>query len=270
MARATRPEVGQIEVDDRLKWRYPNGTLGEARVLAVRGYPEGSEAGPGVSFIDTAHKARDVAFAWITHWRGRKLPTMKTTTGISSVVTNPEAQLDLTLTKEESKVATKKKAAPKGQPQMKSRKSLDEMSESHRAHVEKWTPHVENLKAVFVWTAVSCIPGRGVEGPYFVAIKRGDKDYAIVEYNTQTQRVNKILDDGFETSSAMMEAFKEWRKVAKERRAAVRGTAKAKRPAKAASTTPKAKPTRKRAATTKAKPTRKRTPRAPRATAAAK
>ncbi len=268
MPRTKRPEIGQIEQGDKLRWRYPNGITERATVLKVRSYPEESSAGPGVSFVDTAHKFRDVAFAWLTHWRGRRLPGVPFEPGVDSEFEQVEVeQTDLSLIKEETQVATKKAAA---MPKMKSRKSLGEMSESHRAHVERWDPHIEKLKAEFVWIAVSCLPGRGVEGPHFVAIKRGAKDYAIVEYDTEKQTRPKVLDDGFETSSAMMEAFKEYRKLARTRRNDVKAKTATKRPAKKAPAKKTATPRkraaakkpapRKRPAPTAKRPTRKRAP----------
>lgn len=182
------------------------------------------------------------------------------------------------------KAATKKRAAPKTKakateakateakatakrlpkPKASTRKSLEEMSQSHREHIQKWDPHLENLKAVFVWVAVARISGRKVTGPHYVAIKRGSKDYAIVSYDTEKQikvTPKLVLVDGFETSAAMMEAFKEYRTKARAERAASK-TPKATKPPKrttkpkaprATSTKKKAakKPARRKAATKK-------------------
>jgi hypothetical protein len=125
------------------------------------------------------------------------------------------------------------------------RKSLDDMSEAHRAHIEKWDPHLSALRGQHVWAAVSRTPGRGVEGPVYVAVKRGPKDYVIVDYDTAKMvkvTPKRVLADGFESSGALMEAFKEYRQMAKDARAA------------AGSTKPKAKPK------ANAKPTRKAPP----------
>lgn len=142
-------------------------------------------------------------------------------------------------TKAASKKAPAKKPAKKQVP-AGSRKSLDEMSESHRAHVERWLPHQENLKAEFVWIAVRRYPERKQEGPHYVAIKRGDKDYAIVSYDTSKPKpITKkdVLDEGFTSSRAMLEAFSRYRQIAREERKALSGTpasAKAKAAAKKA------------------------------------
>ncbi len=123
------------------------------------------------------------------------------------------------------------------------RKSLDNMSDAHRDHIEKWDPHLPQLRGEHVWAAVSRTPGRGVEGPVYVALKRGAKDYAIVDYDTATKpkiTPKRVLADGFESSGALMEAFGEYRQMAKDERSAAKSTTKPKAKAKA-------KPTRKSA-----------------------
>ena len=120
---------------------------------------------------------------------------------------------------------------PKG-----SRKSLKSMSESHRAHVLFWEPHLDNLRAEFVWIAVSRYPERGGEGSHYVAVKRGDKDYAIIDFDTSKgTKVTKrnVLDEGFTSSTAMLEAFKAYRQMARDERAEATA-AKAGKPAKKA------------------------------------
>lgn len=170
-------------------------------------------------------------------------------------------------------MATSKKAedrVPKG-----SRKSLKDMSESHRAHVLFWEPHLDNLRAEFVWIAVSRFPERGGEGPHYVAVKRGEKDYAIIDYDTSNpKKTDKrhVLDEGFTSSTAMLEAFKAYRQKAREERAAA-SAEKAAKPKKkqvrktttsksksapkkggAKSSTSKNTPAKKKAATRKRKP----------------
>lgn len=146
---------------------------------------------------------------------------------------------------------------PKG-----SRKSLKDMSEAHRDHVLFWEPHLENLRAEFVWIAVSRFPERGGNGPHYVAVKRGDKDYAILDYDTsKPKKTDKraVLDEGFTSSTAMLETFKAYRKKAKDEREAAAASKKptpAKKPVRKTSTA-KAKPAPK---TTAKKATRKRKP----------
>lgn len=152
-----------------------------------------------------------------------------------------------------TKKAASKPSASSGRT--KTRKSLDEMSEAHRAHVEKWEPHLEQLRGEHVWAAVMRVPGRGIDGPCYVALKRGPKDYVIVDYDTEKQppaTPKRILEDGFESSSAVMEAFKPYRAKAKEERNQARSDAK---PAKKTASKPKAKAAAK-PATRKRKPAR--------------
>lgn len=107
----------------------------------------------------------------------------------------------------------------------KTRKSLDDMSDQHRKRIEFWEGHMENLRGVHVWFHVFRIPGRNVEGPCFVAVKRGDKDYMICEYDTAkpyTVTPKFILEDGIETSGQLTDAFRQYRAQAKEERAEAR------------------------------------------------
>lgn len=116
-----------------------------------------------------------------------------------------------------------------------SRKSLDSMSDSHRKHVEFWAPHKESLKASFVWAAARRFHERGGEGLFYVMVKRGGKDYAIVSYDTSKMTPitkKNVLDEGFETSSAGLETFKDYRSMAKEERAASREKASPSKPSK--------------------------------------
>lgn len=165
--------------------------------------------------------------------------------------------------------ASAKKAAAK--VPTGSRKPIDDMSESHRKHIEQWGPHQENLKAEFVWVAVSRFSGHGGEGPYYVCIKRADKDYAIVSYDTSNPKAitkRNVEAEGFDSSTAMLEAFKEFRAKAREERKA---DAAQKAPAKKAKPASKPKPKRRAApskstkkapasSTAKKTPTRRRAP----------
>lgn len=155
-------------------------------------------------------------------------------------------------------MAAKKKEdrIPKG-----SRKSLSDMSDAHRDHVLFWEKHLDNLKAEFVWIAVSRFSERGGEGKHYVAIKRGDKDYAIVDYDTSNPKAitkRNVLDENMTSSTAMMETFKKYRQLARDERAESKPK---KAPAK--KTVRKTTTAKKKAAPKKAaakKPTRKRTP----------
>ena len=130
----------------------------------------------------------------------------------------------------------------------KTRKSLDEMSESHRAHIERWDKHCAAMGVEHVWIGVQRYNQRGVDGPHYVAVKKGDKDFQIRAYDTSkidnaTNR-GKVLEDGFETSTALIEAFGQYRQMAREERDKARG--------KATSAKPKTS-TRKKAPASKAK-----------------
>lgn len=111
------------------------------------------------------------------------------------------------------------------------RKSLDEMSESHREHIERWEPHLEALRGEHVWAAVMRISGRGVTGPCYVALKRGSKDYVICDYDTDKKpdvTPKRVLAGPFDSSSTLMEEFKKFRAMAKEERTAAKEAGKGK------------------------------------------
>lgn len=266
------PSPAQIVEGDRLKWRFPdNGLRDDCTVSAVHSFDE-----EGVSvYVDFMMKKgsekpigvymRHVKIDWLTHWNGKRLDQAKAIDRKHEDGRHGEVkEVDLTQEAGAKQVRFQGGEEPEmaksnGELKTSTRKSLDEMSESHRQHIEKWEPHLEQLKAEHVWAAVSRVPGRGVDGPMYVAIKRGAKDYAIVDYDTEKQvkvTPKRVLEDGFESSTALMEAFKPYRVKAKEERNASKTTAK---PKKAAVK----KPTRKapkKAAAKKApakKPTRK-------------
>ncbi len=150
-------------------------------------------------------------------------------------------------------MAAKKKLDPAKDPRVPSgsRKSLKSMSEAHRAHVLFWEPHLENLRAQFVWTIASRFPEHGREGSYYLAVKRGDKDYAIVSYDTtKNTKVTKrnILDEGMVSSTAMLEAFKTYRQMARDERASTTKKPKPKTVRKTSTSKPKKAPAKKPAA----------------------
>ncbi len=141
-------------------------------------------------------------------------------------------------------MAAKKTLDPAKDPRVPSgsRRSLKDMSESHRDHVLFWEPHLENLRAEFVWIAVSRYPERGGEGKHYIAVKRGDKDYAIVDYDTSKDaKITKrnVLDEGFTSSTSMLETFKTYREMAREERASATKVAKPKTVRKTSTAKPK-------------------------------
>ncbi len=140
-----------------------------------------------------------------------------------------------------------KKLKPENDPRIPSgsRRSLKDMSESHRAHVLFWEPFLENLRAEFVWIAVSRYSERGGEGKHYVAVKRGDKDYAIIDFDTsKSTKITKrnVLDEGFTSSTSMLETFKKYRQMARDERASSKPKPKAKTTRKTGTSKPKAPP----------------------------
>ena len=182
---------------------------------------------------------RRVKSSWVTH-RNRLRITHQSASNVSR---QKPKQLSILLHTEagHQTVSTTEKEAI-----MANRKSLDEMSEAHRSHIEKWEPHLEALQGEHVWAAVNRTPGRGVTGPVYVALKRAAKDYAVVDYDTEKRfdvTAKRILADGFESSSALMEAFKAYRQMAKTERLEAR---EAKKPAAKKTAAKPAKPVAKR------------------------
>lgn len=220
----------KIKQGMRIRWTFPSfGISGDEKINVLRhfGYSKHFDS-PSVDFIDTEGKHRTVPFCFITHLNGRR------TDQSSYRNEHPEnfkpayerpvseklqlTQLSLGLTEEDWLMAG---------TNTKTRKSLDEMSESHRQHIEKWEPHIKALGCEHVWAHATRVPGRGAEGPVYVAVKRGSKDYAILDYDTSKpkQKAN-VIADGFETSTALMEAFKEYREMAKNEKAEARAAEK--------------------------------------------
>lgn len=259
----------QLADGQRIRWTNSFGVTCSARIERIESITEGFY-GEAVSFYDERiapngrepihSNLRSVALTHITHVNGQRVKKSekgsRQSPGGRVELNEPEDVAQDDILEPSPREGVMAEAAG-----MKTRKSLDEMSESHRKHVEQWGPHAAKLKAEFVWIAVSRFPQRGTEGKFYVAVKRGDKDFAIVDYdttkvNTKSYRP-KVVEDGFETSTAMMKAFKVWRQTAREERAAARpkpkpATKSAKKPAaKKAPAKAKAKP--------KAKATAKRT-----------
>lgn len=259
-------DIGSIHEGDRIKWQFPpigkhDRPIYDARVEKIVGWGHSKTYdAPYVDFVEAStHARRAIALPFITHHNGRRadrkywagrLPELDLLRQPSS--SNGKrvfaVQLRIPLNEEDA-LALK----------TSTRKSLDEMSESHRAHIEKWEPHVTAMGAEHVWASANRFAGKGGEGLVYALIKRGQKDYAIVDYNTETQKKAKVLADGFESSKTGLEAFKEYREMAKAERAASKPAKPAakkapatKKPAASAKKAPAKKPTR--------KPTRKITP----------
>ncbi len=203
---------------------------GKAQIGEVRSWGHSvTYDAPYVDFTEVAGPFRTVALPFITHHNGRRvdrkywagrLPRLDLLkwSGSNGDRAFGTQQLRMPLNEEDA-LALK----------TSTRKGLDEMSESHRKHIEKWEPHVEAMGAEHVWASANRFPERGGTGWVYAAIKRGSKDYAIVEYNTDTEKKAKVLDDGFESSKAVMEAFKEYRGLAKDERTEIREANKGKK-----------------------------------------
>ncbi len=264
-------DVGDLEAGDRIKWQWPPMADEEvpeysARIKSIIEYGNSSHYhdAPYIDFYATEGMQRTIALPFITHHNGRrvdkkywaeKLPELglQLRSSFNGNRASGVQQLRMPLNEEDA-LALK----------TSTRKGLDEMSESHRAHIEKWEPHVEAMGAEHVWASANRFSERGGTGLVYAAIKRGSKDYAIVEYNTETKKKAKVLEDGFESSKNVMEAFKGFRELAKEDRTKSREAKKAsakKSPAKkkapAASAKKKAPAKKKKKAPAK-KPVRKR------------
>ena len=295
MSHPTVLTVGAISDGDKLRWTTPTGCKLEGKVVKLIGHSGNdgnyaidffTEAIVYPNGYRTSTFQRSVPLQWITHLNKKRVKNSRQGTGLGvRSVLSAEAsdrQIELTMTRKEPEMAATKKAATRkpaakkstvkktvAKPAVKktaskgvgtriphgSRKSLDQMSASHRAHVEKWEPHLENLKAEFVWVAAARFAKRDAEGLYYVAIKRGQKDYAIVSYNIANPKPitkRNLEAEGFASSLAMMEAFKEFRKLAKEERqgtkpSKVKVPAKTKAASKVRAKTAAKKPVRKAA-----------------------
>ncbi len=104
------------------------------------------------------------------------------------------------------------------------KKSLDDMSDAHRRHIERWEPFLNTIGAQHVWAGTPRFPGRGL-GPYFLAIKIGPRNYGLVEFNTETEELVQIAD-GVSSPKTILEDFRPYRVTAKSERDALRSAAK--------------------------------------------
>jgi hypothetical protein len=212
------PATYDIKEGDRLKWRFPDsGIPDECTVQSVI-----SRTDDGVS-VYTDHVrytdgrvrgayTRHVLVDWLTHYNGRRLDQARISRHEEgkSVDFDQEAEVEqIHFTGKEPAMATKAKPKPKaeakktagGEMLTSHRKSLDDMSEAHRAHIEKWEPHLVPLGGEGVWGFASLVPGRGATGPCYIALKRGPKDYAIVLYDTESMvkiTPKRVEEDGIE------------------------------------------------------------------------
>lgn len=262
-------DIGSIKEGDRIRWQFPRIGNIERPIFAARvgrivswGHSNHYDA-PYLDFFEESGSKvrRAVALPFIINHNGRRvdrnywagrLPSLDllgqpSENGKVRVVIG-QPKLPLT---EEDALALK----------TSTRKSLDEMSQSHRDHIEKWEPFIGLLGAEHVWASANRYPGRNSTGPVFVAIKRGAKDYAIVEFDTGKKQKAKVVSDGFESSTTLMEAFKEYRAQAKAEREAAKPAKTTKASTgKSSSKKPAAKKPAAKKASVK-KPTRKVAPR---------
>jgi hypothetical protein len=223
-------DIGSIKEGDRIKWQFQSiggieRPVLEARVGRIVGYGHSKHYdAPYIDFYEATATAvqRAIALPFIINHNGRRvdrqywagrLPGLDllgqpSSNGNTRVVIG-QPKLPLT---EEDALALK----------TSTRKSLDEMSKSHREHIEKWEPFINLLGAEHVWASANRYAGRNGTGQVFVAVKRGAKDYAIVEFDTGKKVKAKVVQDGFENSKTLMDAFKEYRSQAKAEREASR------------------------------------------------
>lgn len=239
-------DVGSIKQGDRISIQFPSWTRSQTikiEKLTKWGHSEHFDA-PYVDFFND-QKYYAVALPFITHLNGRRVNREYwngRNANLQGLIRDEplreERKKPITVVQirlpfnEEDDLATSLKTS--------TRKGLDEMSDSHRAHIEKWEDHVEAMGAEHVWASTNRFAGRGGEGPVYAAIKRGSKDYAIVSYDTSTGKKAKVLVDGFESSKTLMEAFKEYREMAKEERGEDKPKPKKAAPAKATKAVKKA------------------------------
>ena len=208
----------QIAEGDRLKFRIPMS--GESISVNVYGvYRVGPE---GVEVYTDYYRQhgrriptflRNIRTEWITHQNGQKVGLTHKQRTIRSRVTQEAPELAQAGQSGEEDAMVKLRTT--------TRKSLDDMSEAHRKHIEKWEPHLEALRGEHVWAAVSRTPGRGTLGPVYVALKRSAKDYIIADYDTEKRTPvtpSRVLSE-YGSSSELLTAFREFRQKAKDERA---------------------------------------------------
>lgn len=111
-----------------------------------------------------------------------------------------------------------KKAAKQATLRTTHKKALDAMSPAHRRWIERWEPMIEAIGAQHVWVSVPRFKGRG-DGPFFLGIKVGPRNYAIVEFDTskKTQK-SKTLVANIASPKTLLEQFGEYRAAARSER----------------------------------------------------
>lgn len=219
------PMAAEIKEGDHLRFTFPNGLRDECEVTAVKAHTDEGVVlySDFIQYPDgriVPQFLRAIRLDWLTHYNRKR---------IAGSSQEKKQRVDSAAETSEAKQFGFRSGGENDMAETKTRKSLDDMSESHRQHIEKWEPHLDNLRGEHVWAAVMRVPGRGVSGPCYVAVKRGSKDYAIVDYDTEKQpnvTPKRVLSDGFESSTALMEAFKEYRQMARDERAAAKPAAK--------------------------------------------
>lgn len=148
-------------------------------------------------------------------------------------------------TSSKAKVA-KPKAGSNPNPKLTTttKRSLDAMSNAHRDKILRWEPMLGAIGAQHVWASSPRTPSRG-EGPQYLAIKAGSKDYRIVSFDSSKTVKAKVLVKGITSPKELLNQFGEFRTKAKEERDSARSAAKSK--AKATPKTAAKKATQKRA-----------------------
>lgn len=121
---------------------------------------------------------------------------------------------------------------------------LDTMSKAHFDKIMKWEPMLEAIGGHHVWAQSPRFVGRG-DGPYYLAIKVGAKDYRIVEFDSSKPTTKaKVVKDGVKSPKEILNQFGPYRLAAKVERDEKRAAAKS-------ATKPATKPATKSTATTK-------------------
>lgn len=127
--------------------------------------------------------------------------------------------------KAEAALAALDKAGPNPDLSTTTKKGLDEMSDAHRRHIERWEPFVSALGVDHVWAATPRQPGRG-DGPFYLAVKFGAKNYGIVSFDTsEPKTAPKVLVEGITSPKAILAEFRSFREQAKSERDAARAAA---------------------------------------------
>jgi hypothetical protein len=124
---------------------------------------------------------------------------------------------------------TAKAAAVNPNPELTTttKRSLDSMSNAHRDKILRWEPMLNLIGAEHVWASSPRTPSRG-EGPQYLAIKAGSKDYRIVSFDSSKTVKAKVLVKGITSPKVLLEQFGEYRTMAKTERDGIRAAAKSK------------------------------------------